>query len=134
MIWVIYSILIAVFATILTLIFTYIKISSELTMFYVSLFTLMFFVIHAVVKGNDFNIGVKNILILFFASICSYLINYFFIKASRLAPNPAYASGIFQLKLVFIAVVSIFMFNASVSVISMFGLVLIVIGAIFIGV
>ena len=65
--------------------------------------------------------------------ILSFIINLFTVKAIQIAPNPSYATTIVDLRVVGVAVLSVFLFKSDLSLKGMLGILLCVCGGVLIG-
>lgn len=100
------------------------------------LFGLVFigFLIWNLIEKNDFAaITPKMALFLLVAALFSLLANFFDVHAIKTAPNPGYAATLKSCQIVFIALLSPFLFQSALSAYSFIGILFVILGIFLIG-
>lgn len=133
--WLLYAFLAIIFFSIMILLFkkvTLMGISSAVLLLFVSIFLTAFFVIHLMVTNTPTtNLNNKVLLIILIAAFFSYLGNFFYVKSIGLAPNPGYSVAINGLQAVVITILSIFLFQAEITILKGVGIGFAVLAVLF---
>lgn len=87
------------------------------------------FVVWNVVSKTKINIGLNIILFLILGAIFAIFGNYLDLSAVKNAPNPGYAGTLKATQIVLIAILSPILFNSSISLLKLVGIVLVLAGA-----
>lgn len=132
--WLIYSFLSLFFCTGLVLTVKYLSIKkmlSEVMIFFTMLFALVIFGVRyiQIINSGEYRIehwGLYFVLVM--AGIFSFFANNFNVKAISLAPNASYASAISDMRLIPVAILSIFLFNSTLSIKGIIGIIVCLIG------
>ncbi|GEM_PF-3984321 len=93
----------------------------------------VFIALQQIVSGNGYKLPASQLRYIFIAAVGAYSIIYFSLLAIASAPNPGYVSGLTSLSAVVVAIASVFLFDAHLSVSKFVGIVLSLIGVYLIG-
>lgn len=91
--------------------------------------TFLGFIIWNLINKTKINLGFNIILFLVLASLFAILGNYLDVTAVKNAPNPGYAGTLKATQIVLIALLAPILFNSNISLLKLFGILLVLIGA-----
>ncbi len=93
----------------------------------------IFIGLQQIVSGNGYKLPPTQLLYIFIAAVGAFAIIHFSLLAIASAPNPGYVSGLTSLSAIVVAIASVFLFDAHLSVSKFVGIVLSLIGIYLIG-
>lgn len=87
------------------------------------------FIVWNVINKSKINIGLNIVLFLILASVFAVFGNYLDVSAVKYAPNPGYAGAIKATQIILIALFAPLLFGSNISLLKIFGIILVIIGA-----
>jgi len=93
----------------------------------------LFISLQQLVSGNGYRLPTSQLVYIVIAAAGAYAIIHFSLLAIASAPNPGYVSGLTSLSAVVVAIASVFLFEAHLSVSKFIGIVLCLFGIYLIG-
>lgn len=88
----------------------------------------VFIGLQQVITGNGYKLPSSQLVYIFIAAVGAFSIVHFSLMAIAAAPNPGYVSGLTSLSAIVVAIASVFLFDAHLSVSKFMGIVLSLIG------
>ncbi|MEK6937246.1 MAG: EamA family transporter [Nanoarchaeota archaeon] len=125
--WLLYALLGMFFAGFMILIFkklTIENVKAEVILVFLFGFAFIFYLSQILITKTPVKINSYLIFLLILAAFFSYLANLLEVKSIGIAPNPAFPVGIFSLHTILVVIGSYFLFNSSVSIINILGIIL----------
>jgi len=111
---------------------TRLGLSSEVIAFYYFLFTTPLLFIFALYKKAEFGLPLASLPLFFLFAIIAVAYNYFNVSSVGSAPNVGYAVGIISFNVAVVFVASIFLFDASFTLVKFIGIIFSIIGIVLI--
>jgi len=107
------------------------EVSAPVILFFLFVFTLLFFTIYLIASGTKPIISNSNLLFIIAAAFFAFLGNYFDVEALRQAPNTGYASAVKSGQIVIITLAAYYIFKDQVlNLTGIIGVLLIVSGVV----
>lgn len=110
--WIIYAFIGFLGYFFVNLLFKYVSTDNPLLVGFILYGTAGIAALIFLIPKMDFSISLKSILIAAAIGICSLTATIFAIKSIKLAPNPGYSVAIFSANFVLLTIISIWIFNA----------------------